>query len=72
MVFMIEINFFFSFISNTFCIPITFNYPFKVSFSNKKYTAQIVKLVLIEILKYLVSKNQLPIRFGTCSPSTNL
>ena len=65
------------FIDITFCIPITFNNPLKVSFSNKKYPitiqthpTQIVKVylvlenhVLIKFLKIIVKQNQLSITF---------
>ena len=56
-----------------FCIPITFNNPLNVCFSNKKYTitiqtrpTQIVKLfkpVFNGFLKIISAQNQLPIPF---------
>ena len=65
------------YIANTICIPITFNYPLKASFSNKKYPVtiqtqptQIVKVYFVvkkpgfyRFLKIIGAQNQLPIIF---------
>ena len=46
-------------IYNIFCIPITFNNPLKVCFSNKKYPITINKRQAQIVKVYLLLKNQI-------------
>ena len=49
--------------SNIFCIPITFNYPLIVCFSNKKYPNTIQTPVFNEFFKIIVAQNLFLITF---------